>query len=490
MDKPLDPRAKAFVAVALVLTPSILLLGSLVYVLATPQSPGVELGPDHTQQGDTGQTIAYNHILTNTGTATDTFLLEVLSTQAWPAELLGGSCPNGTAPLLLQVGAQMTTSFRVSLTVPLNAAGVTEVTVITATSQLSPTVQDTAIDTTIVYHRIFLPFVAKRWPPIPDVPVLNPIDNTNQDNFYTVRWNNALLAETYVLEEATDASFSDARVVYQGTGLSWTVPDPGKTPATYHYRVKARNSWGDSYWSDLQTVVIYPLFVGLELRWDGEGYIRGSWVYDVGWHSERDLNGLTDADTIRSHNYSWYDPNPFDWDSETWDSYYSVTTGYFKSSSAPSDPSWKWDNPWILPYDWQFNNGQTFLLYGQAFKVSGPHSGYTSFGKAVQYWQLVNKDKFLYWDGGGDWTQYIHPGDITLWYDAGNTRLLLHRDVLRTYYKKGSPTSDTVHYITNLTSANAFPAVRGSACIHLQEPPNQSSVDDPVKESLKQHVSP
>lgn len=203
----------------------------------------------------------------------------------------------------------------------------------------------------------------------------------------------------------------------------------------------------------------YPLFVGLQLRWDGDGYIRGGWYYDIGWHLTRDCNGLTDPDTIRCHAHSWYDPNPLDLDSETWDSYYSVSTGYFKSSSAPSDPSWKWGHPWILPYDWQFHDGQTFSIDGQAFTVSGPHSGYTAFGQAVQYWQLVNRDKFLYWDGGGDWKQYVHAGDITLWYDAGNTRLLLHCDVLRRDYYKGQQTNDTVQYIDNLTSTNAFSSV-------------------------------
>jgi hypothetical protein len=182
---------------------------------------------------------------------------------------------------------------------------------------------------------------------------------------------------------------------------------------------------------------------------------------DVGTHLTRHLNGLTDADTVRSHNYFWYDPNPEDWPSDTWDDYYSVSTGYFKASSLPNDPSWKWGSPWRLPYDWSFSDGQTFSIGGQAFLVSGPHSGYTAFGKAVQYWKLVNRDKFLYWDGGGDWKQYVHAGDITLWYDAGNTRLELHSNVLRRSYYKGNLTSHTVQYIRNLTSSNSFPSAHG-----------------------------
>jgi hypothetical protein len=199
-----------------------------------------------------------------------------------------------------------------------------------------------------------------------------------------------------------------------------------------------------------------PLFIGLQLRWDGNGYIRGSEYENVGTHLETYCGSMTDDDTIECHRYHWYDPNPYDWDPEEWDAYYSVSTGRFKSSSAPADPSWKWGNPWIVPYDVQFGDGQTVSVGGQAFTVSGPHSGYTAFGQAVQYWQLVNEDKFLFWDGGGDWTQYVHHGDITLWYDAGHTRLLLHRDVLRRHYFKEQQTSDTVQYITNLTSSSAF----------------------------------
>jgi hypothetical protein len=205
-----------------------------------------------------------------------------------------------------------------------------------------------------------------------------------------------------------------------------------------------------------------PLFVGLSLREDGEGYIRGDLNYNVGYHLTRDLNGMTDADTIRSHNYQWYDPNPMRFYSVTWDSYYSVSTGYFKSSSKPDDPSWKWGNPWILPYDWSLSNGQTFWVDSQAFLVSGPHSGYTSFGVAVQYWKLVNRDKFLYLDIG-DTKQYVHPGDITLWYDAGITRLELHGDILRREYYKGNLTSDTVQYIYNLTSCTDFPSTANNS---------------------------
>lgn len=525
----------------------LLLTVGVIYVFS--QTNEITISPSHTRKVTDGQVTIYEHTLTNNTTFTDTFSLEVSSAQGWPVELVGATYPTGTILLPLQVGAQMTMPFQIRLTIPLNTGGITEITVITATSQTTPTVWNTAIDTTIVLNRIYLPLVLRRWPPVPyratlaviqgaddgnysvswsesparladtyilqeakDVdfitelrevcntaqqtcnvsgklaglyyyrvrghndwgagewsnvqlvtvpppgtPTLNSIENSDQNNSYNVTWTTIEGATNYILQEDVDQNFSTPKNVYVGNQTSWSATM--QTPGTYHYRVLANAPTGQSNWSNMQRVIIYPLFVGLQLRWDGNGYIRGSEYADVGSHTQKTLNGLTDTDTIRSHNYSWYDPNPYGWDSETWDSYYSVTTGYFKSSSVPGDPAWKWGNPWILPYDWQFFNGQTVSIDGQAFIVSGPYSGYTAFGKLVQYWKLVNRDKFLFWNGGGSWTQYIHPGDITLHYEAGKTRLLLYSNILRRYYYNGQITSDTVQYVENLTSANSFPSV-------------------------------
>jgi hypothetical protein len=589
-------------------------------------------------------------VLTNTGTATDTFSVNVLSSEDWPVSLLSETHSTETQELTLELGAQISAALQVSLTVPSYVRGVTEVTLITATSQLSPTVQDAAIDTTFVPATVYLPMVMRRWPPIPyqptlhsidnpdgdgsytaswteqpsrladtytleeatnsaftgdlrevcttagqscdvtgrtegtyyyrvrghnswgdgpysgvesvavlapatptiqpianddgdgdyavawsataratwyqlledtdpgfggpqtvhegaanswqatdktagtyyyrvralgptghsewsgtqvvtvlppDTPTLNPIDNADQDQDYSVTWSPAARATWYQLQEDTDSDFGSPQTVYEGAVNSRDAT--GKTPGTYYYRLRALGPTGHSAWSESRQITIYPLFVGLELRWDGEGYVRGTDYYDIGWHQERDCNGLTDGDTIRCHTQSWYSPNPLGFDSESWDSYYSVSTGHFKSSSSPADPSWKWGYPWALPYEWAFTDGDTFRIWGQRFKVTGPHWGYTAFGRAVHYWKLVNKDRFLFWDGGGSWRQYVRKGDAVLHYDAGNTRLLLHDDILRTFYYEGDRTNETVQYIANLTSASAFPSQpTNSGLSHLQ----------------------
>lgn len=142
---------------------------------------------------------------------------------------------------------------------------------------------------------------------------------------------------------------------------------------------------------------------------------------------------------------------------DTWNKYYSVSTGELKATDAIIDPAWKWKWSGILLYDYNLTGGQTVLITGQEFNVTGPHSGYTTYGKPIQYWELINKNKFLLYDAGTAWTQYIHAGDAILRYDAGNSRLLIHDDILRHKYYEGELTDYTVRYISNLTSSNSLP---------------------------------
>jgi hypothetical protein len=258
MSDHLERQAKSVIICACMgITSALFLVQWMLSVNAAPQAPGVELGPSYTRKADAGQTILYDHTLTNTGTTTDTFLLKVWSTQDWPAELLGGSHPSGTVLLPLQAGSQMTTAFYLSLTIPLDVAGVTEVTIITATSQLSPTVWSVVKDTTIVPYKVYLPLVLKRWPPIPYDPTLNPIENVDGDGFYTVNWLITQLAQTYSLEEDDNPTFLSPTEVYSGTETSWTVPDPGKTAGMYYYRVRGLNVWGHGGYSNFEAVTVF-----------------------------------------------------------------------------------------------------------------------------------------------------------------------------------------------------------------------------------------
>ena len=316
---------------------------------------------------------------------------------------------------------------------------------------------------------------------MPEIPNLLIINNDDGNNVYVVNWTAAARASTYELQESKDALFTSPITIYSESPLSWTTPAPGKTPAQYYYRVRSWSPTGYSDWSNVQSVFIHPLYVGLNLRWDGVGYIRGSYIFNVGTHRVYNLDLLASPDIVRSNNLLWYDPDPEGWGSSSWYNYYSISTGEWQSSSSPGDPSWKWGYPWMSGYNTQFSPGQIAVIDGQPFTVTGPIAGYTAFGKPVQYWQLVNKNNFLYWDGGGDWKQYCHPGDVILQYDAGETKLLLHSSVMRRDYYKGGLTSDSVQYIENLTAANSFQGMSAGTQESLPPstiPPQKNNPDD------------
>jgi len=352
------------------------------------------------------------------------------------------------------------------------------VSILTATA--TPESASASTEPTISGRRIYLPMQSSRWPPVPYAPILRGIDNWDHDNHYTVQWQHTPETDdvTYIVEEATDSTFAAANTYVSAT-TAWE-PATEMLPGVYHYRIKAINSWGESPWSDVHTATVFPLHVGLNVQWDGAGYIRGERIYDVGVHISRNADILTEPDTIRVRTHQWYAPDPFGWDAEVWNVFYSVTRGAFLSSSLPSDPSWKWGSHWILPYHVRLHDGQTFMIDGQPFRVTGPHQGFSTSGKTIHYWKMVNKERFLYGDWGDGNRQYVHAGDITLWYDAGPTRLLFYRNVLRRQYDGNRNTGDTVQYIENLTSATSLPSNAGIA-VAAQDSRPAPSTDAPMR---------
>lgn len=197
-------------------------------------------------------------------------------------------------------------------------------------------------------------------------------------------------------------------------------------------------------------------FVGFHARWDGEHHIRDTEHTRIGVHLIRDATGLADIDTIILENRLRYEPNPLEWEEREWVEHLTLSTGETVWNSAPPDPSWKWENPWLMPSNWSFENNQSVDIGGQQFRVTGPHISVTSFGFSVNYWKLSNENEFLFWDDGGSWTQMVHSGEIDLWYDI-DTRLMLHRDITRILYYEDKETSFTVQNFINLSSSNVFP---------------------------------
>ena len=103
--------------------------------------------------------------------------------------------------------------------------------------------------------RVYLPIIMKVWPPIPDIPMLYHIINPDGDGNYMVCWSTAARATRYTLEEDENPAFSSPTTRYTGSGTSWTASD--KEMGMYYYRVRASNSWGNSGWSNAQSVSVH-----------------------------------------------------------------------------------------------------------------------------------------------------------------------------------------------------------------------------------------
>ena len=91
-------------------------------------------------------------------------------------------------------------------------------------------------------RQVFLPYVVGGWPPLPAMPELLPIENSDGDGSYNVNWTAVPAAESYVLEESRDSDFATATEIYAGPSTSYLVT--GQITGRYFHRVKAQNSRG------------------------------------------------------------------------------------------------------------------------------------------------------------------------------------------------------------------------------------------------------
>ncbi len=319
---------------------------------------------------------------------------------------------------------------------------------------------------------VYLPQALQSWPPLPSRPSLVPIDNADQNNGYVVQWTSADRADAYTLTEARNPNMVDATVVYEGPGTAWVVPSPGKTPATYYYRVKAKNAWGESSASEAQAIRIYPLFVGRVAQWS-EAYSWKDEPPDVVLNSVSRVEELATADTVRERIRSWCERG-CDFGETIEDRLHSLTTGHSKPDGRYS--AMKLHH---IPYDLELRNGHDISLSDLVLSVSGPHSRRLSFNQTVRSWRLTNRHKFYNGYASEQMEWYVHPGDAELWFDAGDTQLLLYQDVTSTLYHNGKRRSETVRMTVNLISSNAYPEMP----IAVSEGPGNYAVDPGVEAS-------
>lgn len=113
----------------------------------TSPTAGVLIAPNRNGNGEPGTTVTYQHTVTNTGTANDSFDLAAISDQGYVVSVTPQTTPD--------LAPQASTLVTVEITIPAGAtSGTLDTTTVTATSNNDPTASDTATDTTLVLKNI------------------------------------------------------------------------------------------------------------------------------------------------------------------------------------------------------------------------------------------------------------------------------------------------------------------------------------------------
>ncbi len=102
--------------------------------------PGVELAANTTVITEVGQIVVISHTLKNTGQLADTFAISYTSSRGWINFM----------PRLVTLNPNEIFTFPITITVPMDAAGLSEVTTMIATSQVTVAVSAAVVDTIFV----------------------------------------------------------------------------------------------------------------------------------------------------------------------------------------------------------------------------------------------------------------------------------------------------------------------------------------------------
>jgi uncharacterized repeat protein (TIGR01451 family) len=149
-----------------------------------------------------------------------------------------------------------------------------------------------------IWHMVHLPLVLRCYPPPVGPPALHSIDNSDIDGNYDVCWSYPCFA-TYVLEEATDSAFSDAKEIYRGTKTCYRISD--KSAGWYYYRVEASGSGVCRGWSNTEEV---GAWWEQEDEW-GEGE-------DDDWNDYNDSRSTANGPLISGKDYYGYPDDKYD----------------------------------------------------------------------------------------------------------------------------------------------------------------------------------
>jgi hypothetical protein len=155
----------------------------------------------------------------------------------------------------------------------------------------------TSLSVFVDYHSAYLPLIALRWPPVPYTPVLSNIDNYSGSRNFTIQWSEepTRLAETYVVQESTNAEFTaNVREVCSTSQLSCDVAD--QPWGTFFYRVSGYNEWGYGQWSNVQSATVGAI---LDI-WDCHyNYRPICSSYDIYWSvaGQQGVTSILEEDT-------------------------------------------------------------------------------------------------------------------------------------------------------------------------------------------------
>ena len=207
--------------------------------------------------------------------------------------------------------------------------------------------------------------VVDKVPPV--APTLYPISNPDGNGDYLVDWSEVAEASSYLLVEDNNPGFTSPAVRYTGASTQYDVT--GQQGGSWYYRVQASNEFGDSPWSNTESVGVIPEAPLLSPinnpDWDGHYLVDWNDVIGAaGYTLQEDDNPGFDSAASRYEGMdtefevtgqpdgTWYyrvraetpfGPGP-------WSNPQSVTVDDTAPSSAATSPSY--DNAQPIPVDW------------------------------------------------------------------------------------------------------------------------------------------
>lgn len=172
---------------------------------------------------------------------------------------------------------------------------------------------------------VYLPLVARRWPPIPHPPTIS-ITTPDLGGNYTVSWAYGAYPSvpaptSYVLQESLNVNFATS-TFYTFTGSTYTYNFTNKPAGLYYYRVRGHNDYGAGEWSRTVTASVSRIYY--------DNFSNPA----SGWHTGEDQR------------YNFWDPNWLGWETVSYinyrDNHYRFYIPFTRHAGGDVDTWWVW----------------------------------------------------------------------------------------------------------------------------------------------------